>query len=151
MAADAWKVYGSFKEFTGDGTIDLDTHAFKMQLHLSSYTPNLNTHTQRSDLTNEHANANGYTTAGVAITGVTWVLAAGTVTFDSDNSIWTASGGSIVARYAVIYDDTTTTPVDALFGYSLLDNAPADVTATNGNTLTVAIHSSGIFTLSGGT
>jgi hypothetical protein len=31
--------------------------------------------------------------------------------------------------------------------YCLLDSTPADVTATTGNTLTIALHASGIFTL----
>jgi hypothetical protein len=34
---------------------------------------------------------------------------------------------------------------------SLLDTTPADVTATTGNTLTVAIHASGVLTLTGAT
>jgi hypothetical protein len=58
--------------------------------------------------------------------------------------VWTASGGSISARFAVIYDDSTTPK--HLVCYSLLDTAPADVTATAGNTLTIAFHSSGCFT-----
>jgi hypothetical protein len=153
MAASAWRMYGSAKEFIGDGTIDLDTHTFKCQLHTSAYTPNLDTHTQRSDLAGEHANqgAPGYETAGKALTTVTWVLSSGTVTWDSDNVSWTATGGSIVARYAVIYDDTTTSPVDALVCYSLLDTTPADVTATVGNTFTVTMNASGILTSSGAT
>jgi hypothetical protein len=63
--------------------------------------------------------------------------------------VFTASGGSITARYAVIDDDTVTTPVaDPLVCYSLLDNSPADLTATDGNTFTVQMNASGIFTLS---
>lgn len=150
MAADAWKVYESFKEYMADGTIDLDTHAFKMQLHTSTYAPNLGTQSVKADLTNEVANAVGYTTGGVTLTNVTWTRAGGIVTFDCDNAVWTATGGSITARYAVVIDDTPTAPADPLVCYSLLDNAPADVTATDGNTFTVAIHANGIFTLSGG-
>jgi len=58
-------------------------------------------------------------------------------------AVWTASGGSITARYAVIYNSTT----GGLIGYSLLDNSPADVTATTGNTFTVSPNASGIFDL----
>lgn len=151
MAASAWRVYGSAKEFIGDGTIDLDTHAFRMTLHASGYTPNLNTHTQKSDLTNELSTAAGYTANGQALASVTWTLSSGTATFDAADVVWTASGGSITARTAVIHDDTTTSPADALLCNCLLDTAPADVTATDGNTFSVVIHASGIFTLSGAT
>lgn len=149
MAASAWRMYGSAKEFIGDSTIDLDGHTFKAQLHSSSYTANLNTQSVRADLTNELATANGYTAGGATLGSVTWTLSSGTVTFDSADVQWTASGGSITARTSVIYDDTPSSPLDPLLAYDLLDTTPADVTATSGNTFTVQINASGIFTLSG--
>lgn len=148
MAAGKWKLYEKAKEYIGDGTIDLDTHTFKMALFLStSNCDTLSGHDQLADLTNEHANGNGYTTGGVTLTGVTWNNSSGTMTFDCDNAVWNASGGSIVARFAVIYDDTATD--DPPLCVCLLDTAPANVTATTGNSLTVAINASGVFTLSG--
>ena len=60
---------------------------------------------------------------------------------------WTASGGSITARFAVIYDDTHAS--DQALCVCLLDTAPADVTATDGNTFTITMNASGILTLSG--
>lgn len=129
-----------------DGTIDLDTHTFKLLLTSSSYTPNASTHTVKADVTNELSTANGYTAGGATLTTVTWNRSGGTVTFDADNVVWTASGGSIVARYAVLYSDTAAS--DELVGYVLLDTTPADVTTTSGNTLTIAWNASGIFTLS---
>lgn len=147
MAAGKWKLYESAKEFLADGSIDLDTHSFKCALFLSTSNANTLSLDELGDLTNEHANANGYTTGGVALTGVTWVRAGGTVTFDCDNPVWTATGGSITARFAVIYDDTHAT--DALLAVCLLDTTPADVTATDTNTLTITIHASGVFNLSG--
>jgi hypothetical protein len=91
-------------------------------------------------LTNEVANGNGYTTGGqeitISLSGTT------TVTVDGTDEVWTASGGSITARFAVIYEVSGN-----VLCYCLLDDTPADVTATDGNTLTVAINASGIFTL----
>lgn len=151
MAADAWVIYNSAKEWIGDGTIDLDGHEFKMALFLStSNCGDAAVGDEYGDLDNEHANANGYTTGGEACTGTItaanqWLRTVGTVKFDCDDVVWTAAGGSIVARYAVVYDDTHATK--ALLCYCLLDNAPANVTATTGNTLTVAIHANGVFTL----
>lgn len=96
--------------------------------------------TTYAGLTNEHANGNGYTTGGEAVTlslsGTT------TVTVDCTDVTWTASGGSIVARFAVIYEVS-----GRVLCYCLLDSTPADVTATAGNDLTVQINASGVFTL----
>lgn len=138
-AAGAWTFPDSARTDLLNGTFDLDSDTWKMALFLS--TSNIGAaSTTYAGVTNEHANANGYTTGGVAITlslsGTT------TVTADSTDATWNASGGSIVARFAVIYEVG-----GRVLAYSLLDTAPADITVTTGNSLTVAIHASGLFTL----
>lgn len=153
MAAGKWKVYEYAKEYLADGTFDLDdTTNWKMALFLS--TSNADTLSVGTgvygDLTNEVANGFGYTTGGGDITGVTWTHSGGTATFDCDNEVWTAAGGSIVARFAVIYKNATVnTIVKPILCVCLLDTTPANVTATDGNTLTISINASGVFTLSG--
>jgi len=148
MPANAWDFYNEITEFLGDGTIDLDAHTFNAGLYLSTSNAATLSTSGRAALTNQHASANGYTQPGSALASVTWNRSGGTTTFDSADEVWTASGGSITARFCVIDDDTVTTPVaDPLVCYSLLDNTPADVTATDGNTLTIAPHASGIFTI----
>lgn len=154
MAAGKWKLYEYAKEYLADGTLDMDNTGLGLTMALFLSTSNCDTLSVGTgvygDLTNEHANGNGYTTGGQALTGETWTHSAGTVTFDCDNVVWTASGGSIVARFAVIYvNATVNTIVKPLLCVSLLDTTPANVTATDGNTLTVAINASGVFTLSG--
>lgn len=139
MAASAWTFTNAGRTSLLNGDFDLDTDSFKMALFLS--TSNIGaSSTTYAGLTNEHANANGYTTGGIALTmslsGTT------TVTVDCNDPVWTASGGSIVARFAVIYEVG-----GKVLCYCLLDNTPADVTATSGNTLTVQINASGVFTL----
>lgn len=147
MAADAWVVHDKFKEYMGDGTIDLDADTFKVALFLSTSNVATTSIDALATATNEHANANGYTTGGVTV-AATWVESTGTVTFDVADAIWTASGGSIIARFAVIYDDTVTTPViDPIIAHSLLDNTPADITVTDTNQLTLQINANGIFQL----
>lgn len=146
MAADAWTVHDRFKEYMGDNTIDMDGDTFAMRLYTSASNITTTSVGDATTATNEVANANGYITGGVTLTSVTWNRSAGTVTFDSDDGQWTASGGNITARFAAIID-TTTTP-DEVVCSTTLDNTPADVTATDGNTFTVQINASGIFTLS---
>jgi hypothetical protein len=139
MAAGAWQLTNGARTELTKGTW-LDADSYKIALFLS--TSNLAaSSTTYAALTNEHANANGYTTGGNSVT----VSRSGTttVTITSTNpAVWTASGGSIVARYAVLYE------VGGLVvAYCLLDSTPADVTVTNGNTLTITINASGILTL----
>jgi hypothetical protein len=136
--------YDSFRERLSNGII-LETDTFKVMLVSSSYTFSA-AHTQKSDITNELATANGYTAGGATLGSVTWGHSSGTATFDAADTVWTASGGSIVARRAVIYSDTSTN--DLLVASVLLDTTPADVTTTTGNTLTLQWNASGIFTLS---
>lgn len=140
MAAGAWTFTNGGRTRLLNGTFDIDTDTWKMALFLS--TSNLGAATTTyAGVTNEHANANGYTTGGNAIT----LTLSGTTTVTVDiatDPVWTATGGSITARFAAIYE----VGGDVLC-YCLLDNTPADVTATTGNTLTVAANASGVFTL----
>lgn len=140
MAADAWLFTDIGRTRLLDGDFDLDTDSFKVALFLSTSDIGAGS-TTYAGVTNEHANANGYTTGGIAVT----LTLAGTTTVTVDISsdpVWTASGGSIICRWAAIYEVGGN-----VLCYSLLDNTPADVTATDGNTLTVAANASGVFTL----
>lgn len=140
MAAGTWTFTNAGRTSLLNGDFDLNTDTFKMALFLS--TSNIGAGSELfSGLTNEHAAANGYTAGGEAIT----LTLAGTTTVTVDiatDPVWTASGGSIVARFAVIYEVS-----GKVLCYCLLDDTPADVTATDGNTLTVAANASGVFTL----
>lgn len=147
MAAEAWKMYNTAREYIGDGTIDLDSHTFKSLLVSSSYTPDYETHTVLADITNE-LSGNGY--ARYTLT-MTWNRSTTTVTLDSDDVTQTASGGAITARREVIFDDTPSSPADPLLCAALLDSTPADVSVSDGNTLTIARHPSGILALTGAT
>ena len=155
MPSGKWKVYDQSKVYLANGTLDLDLTT-NMQMALFLSTSNCDTLSVGTavygDLTNEVGNAFGYLTGGIALTGETWTQTGGVATFDCDNVVWTASGGSIVARYAVIYVNATVNSIiKPLVCVCLLDTTPADVTATSGNTLTIAINTSGVFSLSGAT
>jgi hypothetical protein len=142
MAAGAWVFTDGARTRMLNGTFDFDTDTFKVALFLS--TSNIGAaSTTYAGVTNEHANANGYTTGGISLGALTL---AGTTTVtvdDPSDMVWTASGGSITARFGVLYENA-----GDVVCYCLLESiGPADVTATTGNTLTIALHASGIFTL----
>ena len=142
-AAGAWQFTNTSKTYLLNGTFDLDTDAFKMALYTSS--SNLAASSDEySAVTHQVASTGlGYVEGGIsvtlALTGTTQVK----VDVNTD-PIWTASGGSIVAKWAQIYEPTSS----KLLIYCLLDSTSANVTIEPGNTLTVAANASGLFTLS---
>lgn len=140
MAAGNWTFTNTARTYLLNGTFDIDTDSYKTALFLS--TSNIGAaSTTYAALTNEHANANGYTTGGIA--SVLTLAGTTTVTVDvTTDPVWTASGGSITARFAVIYE-----VAGNVLCYCLLDSTPADVTATTGNNLTVVNSATGVFTL----
>ena len=139
MAAGKWTFTNNAKNKFNQGEFGT-ADSYKVSLHTSA--SNIGTgSTTFAGVNNEISNA-GYSAGGNAVTisksGTT------TITFDAtDPAVWTASGGSIVARFAVLYE-----VAGDVLCYCLLDDAPADVTVTAGNTLTVTINASGVFTLS---
>jgi hypothetical protein len=138
MAADPWKVYGAFIEGVAKADLDLNGHTFKIILVTSAYTPNQSGHSVIADVSsNEASNYTRPTLANVTVT-----RSGLTTTFDADDVTITASGGNCTFRYAVIYDDTPTG--DPLVAYCLLDNTPANVTISNGNSLILQFNTNGI-------
>lgn len=147
MAAGNWIMYNSARAYIGDGTIDLNSHTFKLMLTSNSYTPSA-AHTVKADVTNEVSNGNGYTSGGATLSSVTFNYSGTTATWDAADVSWTASGGSIgPIRIGVIYDDSAAN--DELVCYCILDTG--DITVTNSSTFTVAFNASGILSLTGAT
>lgn len=147
MAANAWTIYNEFKASLGLKLLNLNTDTIKMALFKSTSncaSAALAT-AQYATLTNETNNANGYTTGGVTLGSVSYSQTSGTATFTTGTGSWTASGGTIVARYCVLYDDTAASK--NLICFTTLDNTPLDITVLNGQTLNVTINASGVFTL----
>lgn len=94
-------IYNSFWDDLAKGAIDLDTDTIKCILTTSSYSENKDTHTKRSDVTNE-VTGSGYTAGGVT-TAVT--IAKNTtddvITYTFAAATWSSS--TITARKAVYY------------------------------------------------
>lgn len=149
MSSSNWVPYNDFKANLTKKVYNLNaTDTIKVALFASTsnagsaalVTANYAT------LTNEVANGNGYTTGGAtaASGAITGGGATSTITFDTANVSWTASGGNIgPIRFAVMYDDTAASK--QLIAYCILDNTPADVTILNGDTGTINV--ANVFTL----
>lgn len=152
MAASAWSIYNSTKEYIGDGTLDMDNDSFNVGLLGTGYTPSA-THQAWGDVSSQEISHGSYTAGGGTATSATWTRSAGVVTFDLSDVSWTATSGAgtLAAKYAVIYDDTTATggdPVsDALVCYSDLSSTGGTVSVSEGNTLTIQMATSGVFTV----
>jgi hypothetical protein len=141
-APSAWAFPDGARTRILNGTWDFDTDSFKMALFTSG--TNLGSATTTfAGVTSEVGTTNtGYTAGGMAVT----LSLSGTTTVKVDigtDPVWTAGTANLTARYAAIYEVG-----GDVVCYSLLDSAPADVTATSGNTFTVAANATnGVFGL----
>ncbi len=79
------------------------------------------------------------------LTSVTWTQSSGTSTLSASDLTVTGSGGSTGPfRYVYLYDDSTTTPADALIGYW---DYGSSITIADTETFLFDIGASGILTL----
>lgn len=114
--------YGKALEGQYSGTsarrVDWANDTIKVALCTSSYTPNQDTHTYYSDLTNEVANGNGYTTGGVTLgtKSVNYDTASNVLSLRAAASTWTSA--TFTCRYAVVYKDTGSAATSPLLGYT---------------------------------
>jgi hypothetical protein len=88
-------------EDVNEGRIDFDSDTFYVMLVTSTYTPDKDTHTKRSNVTNE-VSGTGYTAGGQAVT-VTTALDTANDRFDVSFTDVTWPSSTITARAAVIY------------------------------------------------
>ncbi len=130
--------YGGWANDTIKIDLMLDTHAFNA------------TETLLSEVTaTQVATNNGYTQDTEVVTVVTSAQAAGVWTLDATvDASWTASGGPIPdtgnCDNAIIYNDTITSPIDALmFSIEFGQNESAG----NGTDFIIAWDGSGICTI----
>ena len=134
--------YNSFKVDIQSGNIDIDTDTIKCALVTSTYTPNIDTDTKWSNVTNE-VSGTGYTAGGQTLASVT-------VTQDNTNNRGvvdatdvTWSTATITARAAVLYKSTGTASTSPLICYI---DFGSDQTSSGGN-FVIQWNASGIFAL----
>lgn len=115
MATSAWNKFNDFSEQFTRGVHDFDAHTFKVAL-----TNTAPVATQTTWNTTDHpapAAANGYTAGGTATT-VSISETSGTTTVQGTQVVFTATAGGIGPfRYAVLYNDTATSPADAAIAW----------------------------------
>lgn len=98
--------FNSFSTDLTNGKHDFSTHAFKIML---TNTAPVATNTAKANIT-EIAAGNGYT-AGGATTTISKSNTSGVETLVASDVSWTAATGSMATfQYAVLYNDTQTTP-----------------------------------------
>ena len=110
-----------------------------LKILLTNSAPNAASNTVKADLT-EISAGNGYSAGGSAITVTSSAQSGGTYSLVGNDVVFTASGGSIGPfRYAVMYNDTPTSPADPLIQYW---DYGSPISLNDGETFTVDFGSS---------
>lgn len=140
--------FNKFNQFVADlatGVHQLQTgtsHVLKVAL---SNTAPSSANAVLADIT-QVSNGNGYTTGGISVGTITGAQTSGTFKLTGGTDpVWTASGAGFTARYAVLYNDTPTSPAKPLIGWW---DYGSSVTLAAGETFTVDLdQTNGILTL----
>lgn len=142
MANPLWIILNDAKLKAWQKKIDLDLDTLKLALVTS--TSNISATMSPSgfaDLTHEVAAANGYPAGGETVASQT--LSGGAadsfVELELADVTFTASGGNIVARWVVLYDDDATDKDIVAFG--LIDAAGGDYTIVPASALVLQLGS----------
>lgn len=134
MPSSTLTKYYDFVEQLGKGTHNLASNQLKVAL--TNAAPNVSTHTVLADIT-QISTSGGYTGGaggGLTLDSVTYTESAGTGSLAASDEVLTASGTVGPFRYAVLYNDTPTSPVDPLIGYWDYGSA---ITLSTGETFTL--------------
>lgn len=122
MANGPWQPTDVFRAKLADEGVRSGSASWKVALFTSA--SNLSeASTTYAGVTGEVANGNGYTTGGISVTLAVTGTTSVTIALSAVPQ-FTASGGSITARYAALYEVG-----DDVAAICLLDDTPADVTA----------------------
>lgn len=126
--------FNKFRQFVEDiGRKVHNLNADALKVLLTNTAP-VNTNAVKGDLT-EISAGNGYTAGGTAAGSPAYSQTTGTGKLTANDVVFTAAGGSIGPfRYAVLYNDTPTSPADPLIGWW---DYGSSITLADGETLTV--------------
>jgi hypothetical protein len=126
--------FNKFRQFSEDiGRKVHNLNADTLKILLTNTAP-VNTNAVKADIT-EIAAGNGYSAGGTAIGSNAYSQTAGVGKLTGNDVVFTAAGGAIGPfRYAVIYNDTPTSPADPLIGWW---DYGSSITLADGETFTV--------------
>ena len=112
----AMQKFNSFVEHLAEGVHNLQTGVLKV--YLTNTVPNGSTMTVKADLSETLTTTGGYTATGQAATVTSSAQTSGTYKLVLGDVSWTATGGGFGPfQYAVLYNDTPTSPADPLIAW----------------------------------
>ena len=136
-------LFDDFREQLAKGIHQVGTHVFKWVL--TNAAPVAATGTLLADIT-QISNGGGYTGGaggGYVADSVAATQSGATVTVTCTDEVITATGAAIgTFQYIVLYNDTATSPADALVGFL---NYGSAVNLADTETLTIDVGASGLF------
>lgn len=148
MSAQAWKIYNKAKKKIGKATINLLSNPFRMTLHTSASNVATLTLSAYASATGEVTSvAASYSSSGKACTSVQWTVGASAkqYKFQVGNTFWSANAQISNIKFAVIWVSGASANARHLLAVASLTSAQFNLAA--GNRLTIAISSSGVFTV----
>lgn len=154
MAASAWQLYNSAKQYIGNGTITLGAGSFKMALANSASNASTFTLDTFGSLTGEISATGGYTSGGKELVPATgqWTVGASAkqikFTYSTVGLTFTASGSSLSdIKYAVITFGASAGVASARKLLCFCQLSSTQFSVSSPNTLTVLPAGTGVFTL----
>ena len=126
----AFNKFNAFVENVAEKVHNLGADTLKVML---VNTAPVATNAVKADLTDITA-GNGYTAGGTAVTITASSQTSGTYSLVGNDVVFTASGAVGPFRYAVLYNDTPTSPADPLIGWW---DYGSSISLANGETFTV--------------
>ena len=126
----AYNKFNQFVEDLGRGVHNLNADTLKIML---TNTAPVATNAVFADLT-EISAGSGYSAGGAAVANRAYSQTSGVGKLTGDDVVWTASGTVGPLRYAVLYNDTPTSPADPLIGWW---DRGTSITLASGDTFTV--------------
>jgi hypothetical protein len=142
MATPHWYANGMLNVM--NGSIDLDTNSFKLELVTSTRAPVQATDSVRTDLgANEASGGSGYPAGGFTVSTPTLAISSLTVNWDAADISQAITGGPFAFRYGAFYKVVGTAATDLLvafvdFGAQSVTDATLNITLTNPCSVTVS-------------
>jgi len=139
MGASSWLVYDSFIYLANTGLEAVSTSTYKLRLLTDTYVPDAS-HTMLTEWSfHSVGSGNGYVAPGAEIDLSFVPISGGSLLMGTDVE-WIATGGSIIAAYAGIYNTVTETIVSVF----ALDDTSIPITVPDGEKLLVNSSAYGI-------